>query len=186
MNEDTNEPMIRSAESTRSTWRYLAPSRPTSESVYESLVKAYMDDVWRFVAARLPRKEDAEDVTMEVFGAAFRKFGTLRRTGDPLVWLLGIARHKVAEAHRKRYRRNETSLEDAGDHPAPSAEDHRLDLSAIDDLSDLHRDVLILKYVNGLSTEDIARVIGKSPEAANSLLQRARAAVRHHVKPETF
>ena len=49
---------------------------------------------------------------------------------------------------------------------------------ALSDLTEVHREVLVLKYVNGLSIEEIAKVIGKSAAATNSLLQRARQSLR--------
>jgi DNA-directed RNA polymerase specialized sigma24 family protein len=55
--------------------------------------------------------------------------------------------------------------------------------SAVNDLSPDHAEALVLKYVNGLSTEEVSRVMHKSLPATNSLLQRARNALREALGP---
>ena len=143
-----------------------------------NLQRLYLDDVWRFVSSRLDRQEDAEDVTMEVMAAAFERVRNDTVVADYRLWLLTIAKNKVADALRRRYRRKETALVDSDQ---PDGADHlrRFTVNSIlDKLPEDHSQALVLKYVNGLSTEEIAAVLGKSPEAANSLLQRARQGFR--------
>lgn len=50
--------------------------------------------------------------------------------------------------------------------------------SILDKLPDDQSQALVLKYVNGLSTDEVGSVLKRSPEAANSLLQRARQSFR--------
>src|SRR5215216_4739206 len=61
------------------------------------LYDRHLRDVYRYVSRRILRREDAEDVTAEVFQAAFRCLNRLRDTENPRVWLLGIARRKVVD-----------------------------------------------------------------------------------------
>lgn len=145
----------------------------------EEFVRLYSDDVWRYVASKLRRREDVEDVVMEVFGAAFQDLDRLRKTDSPRLWLLVVARRKVIDVIRRSYRRPELSLDVAMDAAAPTPDDRREQVySLIQDLPELYREVLILKYVNGLAMEEVARVIRKSVGATNSLLQRARQSLR--------
>ncbi len=145
----------------------------------EDFVRHYSDDVWRYVASKLRRREDVEDVVMEVFGAAFRDLDRLRKADSPRLWLLVVARRKVIDVIRRNYRRPELSLETAMDTAAPEASERSQEVyTLMQDLPELYREVLILKYVNGLGTEEVARVIRKSVGAANSLLQRARQTLR--------
>ncbi len=65
----------------------------------------YLDDVWRYVSSRLDRTEDAEDVTMEVMAAAFRRLSADSVLAEPRLWLLRIAKNKVSDALRRKYRR---------------------------------------------------------------------------------
>ena len=142
------------------------------------LQRLYLDDVWRFVSSRLDRKEDAEDVTMEVMVAAFRRLEQDTVLADPKLWLLTIAKNKVTDALRRKYRRRETALVDT-DHMEEIDHVKRFTVNSIlDQMPDDHSQALVLKYVNGLSTEEVGAVLNKSPEAANSLLQRARQSFR--------
>jgi|GEM_PF-2926619 len=145
----------------------------------EGLVRTYSDDVWRFVASKLRRREDIEDVVMEVFGIAFRNIESLRKADSPKLWLLVVARRKAMDCLRRSYRRSELPLDAALQIAGPSYENmsHQV-RSLVDRLPDTHRDVLILKYVNGLETIEVAKIVKKSPKATNSLLQRARQALR--------
>jgi RNA polymerase sigma-70 factor (ECF subfamily) len=142
------------------------------------LQRLYLDDVWRYVSARLDRKEDAEDVTMDVMAAAFERLRRDQAVAEPRLWLLTIAKNKVADALRRRYRRRETLLVD-GD--AAHGPDHLRRFavnSVLDKMAEDQSQALVLKYVNGLSTEEVGAVLKRSPEAANSLLQRARQSFR--------
>lgn len=143
-----------------------------------NLQRLYLDDVWRYVSSRLDRQEDAEDVTMDVMAAAFERLRGNLVVAEPRLWLLTIAKNKVADALRRRYRRRETPLADS---EQADAADHlrRFTVNSIlDQMPEDHSQALVLKYVNGLSTEEVGAVLGKSQEAANSLLQRARQGFR--------
>lgn len=145
----------------------------------EGLVRIYGDDVWRFVSSKLRRREDIEDVVMEVFGIAFRNINSLQKADSPKLWLLVVARRKAMDCLRKSYRRSEISLDAAATLTQPAIESIGENVRyLVEKLPDVYRDVLILKYVNGLETVEVARIVKKSPKATNSLLQRARQSLR--------
>jgi RNA polymerase sigma-70 factor (ECF subfamily) len=153
-------------------WEEARAMNPTE------LQQLYLDDVWRYVSSRLDRAEDAEDVTMDVMHAAFDKLRNDIVVAEPRLWLLTIAKNKVADALRRRYRRRETPLVDSD---RADGADHlrRFAVNSIlDQMPEDHSQALVLKYVNGLTTDEVAAVMRKSPEAANSLLQRARQGFR--------
>lgn len=146
----------------------------------DELVTLFSGEIWRYVASQISRKEDAEDVVMEVFAAAFAAFHKVERADDQRLWLLAVARKKVADTIRRKYRRAETSYADHHDTPGASMFDETqiATQTALAKLPEVERQVLILKYVNGLSTDEVGVVIRRSSAATNSLLQRARQNMR--------
>ena len=165
-------------------------SRPTASASVEQfacLREAHLTSVFDFTRRRLPTRDDAEDATAETCSAAFSSLSRCPKN-EALhhAWLLGIARKKVADILRKRYRRRETLLETLPENPdsAPTpealalrAEEAQALRRAVLTLPTNQRDALLLKYTDGLSAAEIAKILGKSEAAVNSLLQRARTAV---------
>jgi RNA polymerase sigma-70 factor (ECF subfamily) len=160
------------------------------------LHERYLNEVFRYVSRRVPRREDAEDITAEVFTAAFVELSRFRGQCSPYLWLLGIARRKIVDSLRRRSARPETlasELAQGGMDPASlpevaavadgpetvleRAEERRVLHDLVEQLNEDQREALLLQYVEGLSIAEIATVMGRSPAAANSLLQRARAAL---------
>lgn len=145
----------------------------------DELVEIYTDEVFRFVSAQMRRREDAEDVVMETFAAAFRDFPRVAKASNQGHWLLAIARKKVADAYRKQYRRAERPIMEGDVAPATGSSPEGLGArAALAGLPDSQREVLTLKYVSGLSIEEIGQVTRRSSAATNSLLQRGRESLR--------
>jgi RNA polymerase sigma-70 factor (ECF subfamily) len=159
-----------------------------------ALHERYLEEVFRYVLQRVPRQEEAEDITAEVFAAAFEGMARFRGQCSPYLWLLGIARRKIALALRQRAARRETLASELPDEsvdgppawePAAGAEGPEATLTRaeargvvralIAQLSADQREALLLQHVERLSVAEIAVVMGRSPASVNSLLQRARA-----------
>jgi RNA polymerase sigma-70 factor (ECF subfamily) len=146
----------------------------------DELVTIHSADVWRFVQAQISHREDAEDIVMETFAAAFRDFRKVTQAENQRHWLLAVARRKVADRHRRKYRRAEEPIANAEGYgitqtPSPDQLNTR---DAINRVAPDQREALILKYVNGLSTEEVGQVIRRFLAATNSLLQRGRESLR--------
>jgi RNA polymerase sigma-70 factor, ECF subfamily len=136
---------------------------------------AWMNDVYRYALGRLGSPEDAEDATMEVFLAAHSALAGARKMRDPRLYLFGIAARKIANVLRRRYRERPIAA------ATPEREDaeRRQSIEAVlGRLPEAQRDVLILKYLHEFSVQEIAQIVRKSPQAVNSLLQRARDGFR--------
>ncbi len=160
----------------------------------EALHARYLDDVFRYVSRRLARREEAEDVTADVFTAAFLALPRYHGKCSPYLWLLGIARRKIIDVRRRRNRRQETLVSEMSGRDqemeadlgaavaaaaGPEAQAMRAEMlrtirGLVDDLKEEQREALLLQYVEGLPIADIAVVMARSPAAVNSLLQRAR------------
>jgi len=147
----------------------------------------YLETVYGFVARRIRPREDAEDIVAQVFVDAYRHWG--RRQGDARLWLLGIARRKVADALRKRrewwpLREEDGIASDAMLRMVQSAE-AKAAREIVRRLPADERDALLMQILEEMSISEIAAVLGRSSKATNSLLQRARARVRKMTGEET-
>jgi RNA polymerase sigma-70 factor (ECF subfamily) len=159
-----------------------------------SLHRRYLKEIFRYVSRRVPRQE-AEDITMQVLAAALEALPRFRGDCPPHVWILGIAHRKVVDALRRRRSRREMLASELAD-PATGAdpiaetlasavegpeaavqraEARRVIRQLVDRLSSDQREALLLQYVEGLAVAEIAGIMGRSPAAIDSLLQRARA-----------
>lgn len=153
----------------------------------EGLHQRYLGDVFSYVARRVPDRQEAEDVTAEVFAAAFVALPAKKALSGPYPWLLGIARRKIADSLRRRGRREgrtqaltEDLRAERGDLPEVALareERARLLRGMLAALPEDQREALLLHYVEELPQAEMAAVLGRSAGAVNSLLQRARAAV---------
>lgn len=159
------------------------------------LHERYLEDVLRYVLRRVPRQEEAQDITAEVFAAAFLALPRFRGPGSPYLWLLGIARRKIADFLRRRTVQRETlasELPDLAEARSPweeqaiegpeaavvRAEAARVLRALMAELIPLQREALLLQHWEQLTVPEIAVVMGRSPASVKSLLQRARATLR--------
>jgi len=106
-----------------------APHERVTQPSAHDLQAMYLDEVLRFVSSFVRPPAEAEDVVMEVFQAAFLNLHRLKRKDDPRVWLLGIARRKVADSLRIRYRRAESPLLDT--HAASPSDQEQIERQAL-------------------------------------------------------
>jgi RNA polymerase sigma-70 factor (ECF subfamily) len=137
--------------------------------------------IYSYVAYRLGDGPEAEDVTSEVFERALRYRSSYDEArGNPLQWLLGIARNCIEDARASRTATE--PLEDADRlSPADVERDvtRRLDLSAaIDRLDERARDLLALRYGADLTARQIAGILGVKTNAVEVALHRTLARLR--------
>lgn len=152
-------------------------------AAFAVLYRRYLDDVYSFAFYELGDHHDAEDATERVFLAALRALPGFRDTGAGFrAWLFRIARNTLANAHRARRRRQVRPLEEAPEPVAPGAdpaglvqradEVHRV-RELLDELPEDRRQVVLLRFVDGLSSREIAVVLDRSEGAVRVLLHRA-------------
>ncbi|WP_131739870.1 RNA polymerase sigma factor [Actinomadura roseirufa] len=142
-----------------------------------------LPEVYGYLLSRCGRRALAEDLTAETFLAAVE---ALRKEPPPdlsTAWLVGVARHKLAD-HWRRLAREERGLQvlDGGLDEAEDPWDAQVDaLHAREVLATLgphHRAVLTLRYLDGLPVPRVAEHLGRTPGATEALLTRAKAAFR--------
>ena len=145
--------------------------------------------VYGYLVARCGDRGLAEDLTAESFLAAVH---AVRKPGaaDPSIpWLIGVARHKLAD-HWRRAEREQHGLRllDSElarvDDPWEAAVDRIRARDVLGRLGPHHRAALTLRYLDGLPVPEVARHLDRTVHATEALLVRARAAFRRMYEGE--
>ena len=166
---------------------------PNDVSRFELLYRAHAPAVVAYAARRVP-PDGVADVVADTFAVAWRRLD--RVPGEPLPWLLGVARRVIANQRRSERRRDRLVSRAAAEpvaaaHAEPDSELAEL-LAALRSLSDRDREALQLAAWEGLSAPQAARVLGCSPTAYRLRLHRARRKLAARldragdVRPEPF
>ncbi len=153
---------------------------------FEQLYRAFAPTVAGYL--RLQGAGDPDDLTNEVFLGVFTSIGTFAGTEDQFrSWLFTIAHRRLTDDRRRRSRRPaiaEVAVEETME-PAGDVEDDALKVlgtdrvrSLADGLAPDQRDVVLLRMVGGLTIEQTADALGKSPTAIKALQRRAVGALR--------
>ena len=153
---------------------------------FGQLYDAYMERIYRFVYFRVEDQQTAEDITSQVFLKAWNNLDRFRFSRTPyLAWLYTIAHNAVIDHYRTR--KVTTALDDVQlsqpDHS--EAVENEIDLtvemksvkSALQTLTDDQQKVLTLKFIEGMSNNEIARHLGKREGAIRALQMRGLQAL---------
>ena len=138
-------------------------------------------DVYSYVASRMTDRGTAEDVTQEVFITGARH---VARGGDvDIAWLKTVARNKIIDLWRAQTREDRKLALAYTAEPSPVVDgskpaDAERVIQVLDDLNPTYRAALVLRHLDGLSVPDVAEILGRSVEATEQVLTRARAAFR--------
>jgi RNA polymerase sigma-70 factor (ECF subfamily) len=157
------------------------------------LYERYVERIYNYVFFRVGNASDAEDLTSKVFFKALKSIGGYKHMGLPFsAWLYRIAHNLVANYHRDRLRAREISIEnlvlpDTGKHPAPEQkmqqnQEYEFLLHIINDLSPQKKELVLLKFVQNLTNQEIAYIFGKTEGAIKSLYHRTLLELRDRVK----
>jgi RNA polymerase sigma-70 factor, ECF subfamily len=148
-----------------------------------SLYERALPQVYGYLVARCDDVASAEDLTAETFLAAVDavRRGTSAQVSVP--WLVGVARHKLADHWRRaaREQRNLRAVAAEGD-GTDDPWDERLDAlrarEVLRRLSPQHRAALTLRYLDDQPVPEVARLLDRTVHATEALLTRARTAFR--------
>ncbi len=148
-----------------------------SESAFEELFRKYQSRLLAMCRHFLGNDADAEDAVQDAFLSIYHGLARFRGDSGFYTWAYGIA---VRTCLSQRRRRQNESLDDM---PEPADQggadiDAIVIRQAVSKLPDQHRIVLILKYYEQLSMEEIAQVLGCSADRIKMRLHRARNVLR--------
>jgi len=159
--------------------------RLSTDRSFERLYRKHAGDVYRYALVVLRNQADAEDVTQTTFLNAYRAMENGERPRSPQNWLIAIAHNVCRQRFRQSQRRpNEVAYEEelaeaVVDEDAITAEDIR---RALGHIAFNQRAALVMRELEGRSYQEIAEILGVSVSAVETLIFRARRALREQLE----
>lgn len=155
---------------------------------FDPLYERYLQTVYTRVRYVVP-EADVEDVTQEVFIAVLKSLHTFRGESLFSTWLRTLTNYKVAEYYRRRNRKQdprEASIAEAEVLPDGSSNlqlEERIALhNALAAIPEKYREVILLRFSDGMQFDEIAKTMGANLETTKSLFRRAVAALRKNLE----
>ncbi len=150
---------------------------------FRRLFDRYHDRLYRYAYVRVGGREEAQDVLQEVFLAVWRGLPSFRHDheGSFPAWLFGIARNVVGTHRRRKGRSVPLDLEALPDRPVEFegvVVSRRMVVEELARLPEAQREVLVLRFLVGLSGREVANAIGRSEGAVTALQVRALRRLR--------
>lgn len=172
----------------------VAAARDGDFASFEKLFERHRNLVYRFVFQMSNRRDDAEDLTQEVFVRAYQNLSRYRDEAKFTTWLLRIATNLATDRSRMYQRRMALENQESGsqgalawmtignvENPVENLEsDRRVEIlrKAIMALPDHHRNVIILRDIEEMEYKDMADLLGCTIGGAKLRVLRARRALR--------
>ena len=157
-------------------------ARRGDSEAFGHLYDHYGTSVYRFIYYRVGSVALAEDLMSETFFRALRSMSSFRWQGKDFgAWLMTIARNLTADHYKSGRTRLETSAEDMGAHDSATEgpEDTVLSsltnealLGALGELPKEQQECLIMRFLQGLSIAETAKILGRSDGAVKQLQLR--------------
>jgi len=155
-------------------------ARKGDKEAIAMLYETHVDRIYRYIAYRVS-EDEAEDLTAEVFLIMVRALPKYRLTEAPFeAWLYRIATNRLGSYYRQHHRAPQTELHEDLPSATLSAEEEILDQQEIESLraalhylTDEQQSVMILRFVERLSHEEVAEILGKKVATVKSIQHRA-------------
>lgn len=165
----------------------LVHAARTDAQAFGALYDRYVQRVYRYCLYRTSNQADAEDLTAQIFLAAFEALPRYRQDGHFAAWLFSIARKKVTDFYR---RKPHASLDEitlppihmdlATDVEKSERREHLL--RSIQALEEDEREIIYLRYVVELSFAEIAKMLNKNQDAVKKKLYRLIARLKDQLE----
>ncbi|RME73696.1 MAG: sigma-70 family RNA polymerase sigma factor [Chloroflexi bacterium] len=174
--------------------QWLIQAQQLDPTALKMLHAQFYGPVARYIRFKVSDPQTAEDLTGEVFVRMLE--GLKRGQGwrdSPKGWIMGIARNVVVDHYRRRARMPETTLDDRlassaeADPRQKVLQNERLEQlrQAIARLTDEQRDVILMRFMEGVDIKGVAQAIQKTPGAVKGLQYRALRALAEILQEST-
>ncbi|MBN1965700.1 MAG: sigma-70 family RNA polymerase sigma factor [Anaerolineae bacterium] len=146
-----------------------------------TLYRDYAQAIYRYIAYRVSNAADAEDLTAEVFLKMVEGLPGYRLTGAPFeAWLYRIAAARIIDFRRRQSRRPQTELTETLTNGEPQPEEQLVQKrefallrGAMQELPPAHQTILLLRFVENKTHQEVAEILGKSVAAVKTAQYRA-------------
>ncbi|HEX9664759.1 MAG TPA: RNA polymerase sigma factor [Patescibacteria group bacterium] len=160
--------------------------KTNSPEVFGAIYDQYIDKIYRFIYFKVRTRQEAEDLTSEVFLKLWQKITNKAEVDNLNAYIYAIARNSVIDYYRQKSTDKEVALEElaelGGDAETigkiTQASDVSQLMKAINSLKDEYREVILLRYIEELAIKEIALILNKSQGATRVLLHRALKTLR--------
>ncbi len=169
--------------------RLLNLARQGDADSFAALYHTHVQVIYRYIMYRVNDQDIAEDLTSEVFIRALEGLPKYTNQGKPFVsWLYRIAHARVVDFYRQSKRRPQTDIE-----AVPIAVQMDMDIKvmrrqaaqilreAIATLTDEQQQVIILRFVEGMSINEVASIMDKRANAIKALQHRGLRSLARHL-----
>jgi RNA polymerase sigma-70 factor (ECF subfamily) len=172
------------------------------DAAYEEVLRRFGPRMLSVARRMLPQEQDAQDAVQDAFLSAFKSIGNFQGDAKLATWLHRIVVNAALMKLRSKRRKPETSIDDllpkyhedghrrsngdwrvTHDTAVQTGEIREQVLKAIDQLPDLYREILMLRDIEELSTEETAQQLDITEGAVKTRLHRARLALRESLDP---
>lgn len=150
---------------------------------FERMYVAHRSSILAYLMRRTGDGNTAADLVADVFLVAWRRRDALPSQDEQRLWLFGVARNTLLSHHRRRRRDDDlrdrlaAELAAAQREVAHHSDDDRV-MAALNTLSTRDRELLTLATWEGLSSDEIATLVGLKPATTRVALHRARQRLR--------
>lgn len=161
-------------------------------TAFDQIILAHQQKVMGLAWRMLGNQEDARDAAQETFLRVYKHLNKFDPDQEFAAWLYRIAVNVCRDLARKRGKGNPTSFEaerEAGtlaepvsahntEHRAMQAQERAIVVRALATLSEKERAALVLRDLEGLPTEEVARILGSTPTTVRSQISTARVKIK--------
>lgn len=163
----------------------IASAKQGNQEAMSALYEFYAQSIYRYISYRVDSQMVAEDITAEVFLRMVRELPSFEDRGLPFgAWLYKIASNLLNDHYRHTKSKPEVELDESlrNDDTDPflrieNAQERQRIAEALQTLPSEYQDVLILRFMRGLSHAEVAQILNKSENALRTIQHRALKAL---------